>query len=173
MRPEKKLLLKEIQDKVEGASSVFIAQYQGLSAADAEALRSLIASKGGDLEVVRKRVLLKATEAAGMSFTLDEIPGHIGVIHTKEDAIELAKAVYDFRKEHKDSLSVLTAYVDSQKLTGQEVETLSKLPGKQELRAQILGLFEAPMAQTVSVMDAILTSILHCMDNKSAKEEEN
>ena len=33
---------------------------------------------------------------------------------------------------------------------------ISKLPGKDEMRAQFLGLLEAPMAQTLAVMEAVI-----------------
>ena len=53
------------------------------------------------------------------------------------------------------------------------VEKLSKLPGKDEMRAQLLSVFEAPMAQTLAVMDALLASVVYCLDNKCQQEQEN
>jgi large subunit ribosomal protein L10 len=35
------------------------------------------------------------------------------------------------------------------------------------MRAQFLGLLEAVPAQTLGVMDALLTSVVYCLDNKS------
>jgi large subunit ribosomal protein L10 len=52
------------------------------------------------------------------------------------------------------------------------VEKLSKLPGKDEMRASLLGLFEAPMSQSLAVMEALLTSVIHCVENKRKNDEE-
>ena len=50
---------------------------------------------------------------------------------------------------------------------------MSKLPSKDEMRAQFLGTLEAPMAQTLAVMDALLTSVVHCLNNKVQLDEQN
>ena len=44
---------------------------------------------------------------------------------------------------------------------------LSLTASKDEMRAQFLGLLEAPLAQTLAVMDAVLSSVVYCLDNKS------
>ena len=174
MRAEKKLLLQELQGKVESASSMIIAKYHGLNSMDTAEFRDSTAEQGGDFEVVRKRVLIKAAEAAGLDLSLDDLPGNIGIIVTeKESPVELTKAVFKFRKGREDSLEVLSGVFDSVKVNAQDIETLSKLPSMDELRAQFLGLIEAPMAQTVSTVDAALTCVLHCIENKCAKEETN
>jgi large subunit ribosomal protein L10 len=48
-----------------------------------------------------------------------------------------------------------------------DVEQISKLPGKDEMRSQFLGTLEAPLAQTLSVLEALLTSVMYCLENKS------
>ncbi len=173
MRAEKKLLLQELKNKVEGASSVIVARYHGLNSLDTADFRNQIAENGGDFEVVRKRVLIKAAEACGIELALGELPGHIGVVLAHDDAVELTKSIYKFRKGREDSLEVLGGVLDNKKVNAEEMELLSNLPSLRDLRAQFLGLVEAPMAQTVATMEAILTSIIHCMENKSTKEESN
>jgi large subunit ribosomal protein L10 len=50
------------------------------------------------------------------------------------------------------------------------VELISKLPTLLEMRAQFLGLLEAPMTQTLGTIQAMLTSVIYCLDNKAKKE---
>ena len=150
---------------------MIVARYYGLNSLDTADFRNQLAEKGGDFEVVRKRVLIKAAEDCGLELNLDELPGHIGVVLTTEDSIELTKVLFKFRKGREDSLEVLGGVLENKKVNAQEMELLSKLPSLNDLRAQFVGLIEAPMAQTVSTMEAILTSVLHCIENKSAKEE--
>ena len=66
MRAEKQLLKHEIKDKIERFGSFVIMQYQGLNANTANEFRREMGKIGGDVEVVRKRVLLKAAEDAGI-----------------------------------------------------------------------------------------------------------
>ena len=60
MRSEKELLKSEIKDKIERFESFIIMQYNRFTANAANDFRREVGKIGGDVEVVRKRVLLKA-----------------------------------------------------------------------------------------------------------------
>lgn len=173
MRPEKQLLLDEIQEKIEDFGSFIITRYQGVNADLDGQFRSQIAKTGGDYEVVRKRIFLKALEAKGVSLDPKNLQGHIGVVFTGQDAIETTQAVFQFGKDYPDVFSVVGGQIDGTLYDSAQVERLSKLPGKDEMRAQFLGLLEAPMSQTLAVMEALLTSVPHLLENKVQKEQGN
>jgi large subunit ribosomal protein L10 len=170
MRQEKQLLLDEVKDQIVKSGSFVIMQYAGLSANAANEFRREIAKSGGSLEVVRKRVLIKAADAAGVQLSEDLLPGHIGLVFTGSDPLETAKVVFKFSQEKNNVVSVVGGRIDGKLYSGKDVETLSKLPGKDEMRAQFLATLEAPMAQTLAVMEALLTSVVYCLDNKSKQE---
>ena len=71
----------------------------------------------------------------------------------------------------KKSFKVIGGRFDGQLYTGADVERLSTLPGKDEMRAQFLSVFEAPLSQTLGSYEALLTSVPYCLDNKSKQEE--
>ena len=54
-----------------------------------------------------------------------------------------------------------------------DLEIISQLPTKDVMRSQLLGLFEAPMSQTLAVMEALLCSVPHCLENKAALENKD
>ena len=66
MRQEKQLLLDEIKDQIDQFGSFVIMRYQGLTANTANDFRRRDCQIGGNVEVVRKRILIKAAEAAGV-----------------------------------------------------------------------------------------------------------
>lgn len=172
MRPEKQILLDEIKDKIEDSEAFIITSYQGLSALSAYDFRNRVAKAGGDFEVVRKRVFMKAAESLGIEIDYELLAGHIGVVFAKGDVVEAAKTVVGYDKENKDALKVLGGHSENQLLSAQQVITLSSLPDKNTMRAQLLGLLEAPMSQTLATMEALLTSTIHCLDNKVKQEQE-
>ena len=173
MRKEKQLLLDEVKGQIDQFGSFVIMRYQGLSANAANNFRRSIAKLGGNVEVVRKRILVKAAEAAGIKFELEALPGHIGLIYGGKDPIETTKAVFRFSQETDQAVEVIGGRFEGVLYTGEQVEMLSKLPGKDEMRAQLLATLEAPMAQTLAVMDAILSSVVYCIENKCKKEDNN
>ncbi len=171
MRPEKQLLLDEIQDKIERFDSFLITRYQNLDSNLANEFRRSVGKFGGDFEVVRKRVFSKAVQEKQISVDAKYLEGHVGIVFSGEDPLETTQGVFDFKKKYPETLDVLAGQLNGVFYDGTDIEKLSKLPSKDVMRAELLGLFEAPMSQTLSVMEALLTTVLHCLQNKIAKEE--
>ncbi|MBA2367993.1 MAG: 50S ribosomal protein L10 [Candidatus Protochlamydia sp.] len=167
MRQEKQLLKQEIIEKFQRHPSFVIMHYAGLSANQANDFRRQLGKMGGDVEIVRKRILLKAAEDAGIELDVSALTGHIGLVFLGEDPIETTKAVYQFSQEREKVIQVLGGRFDGMLYGGADVEKLSKLPSKDEMRAQLLSTLEAPMAQTLAVVEALLASVAYCLDNKS------
>jgi len=167
MKKEKQLFLDQISDQVNASPTFLIAQYDKLTANQANEFRRKMQNVGVSFEVVRKRMLLKAAEKSGVKLSLEMLPGHIGVLFIAHDPIEATKAVLKFSDDNEKCMQLLGAQMEGHLISKEDVQALSKIPPKNELRAQFLGLLEAPMAETLGVMDALLTSVLHCVNNKS------
>lgn len=166
MRKEKQLLLDEIKDKMHQSKALVVAKYQGINPNMASDLRIKLAKSGGAFSVVKKRILMKAAEKEGLNLKHEVLQGHIGVVFAFDDPVQTTKAIYQFSKDNAEALMVLGGKFEGKFFSAADVKAISELPSKEEMRAQFLGLLEAPMAQTLSTMDAILTSILHCIENK-------
>ena len=171
MRAEKELLKQEIKNKIERFESFVIMQYLGLTANTANDFRREMSKMGGDVEVVRKRVLLKAAEDAGVQLDPSSLSGHIGIVFLGEDPIESTKTVIKFSQDRDKIIQVIGGRFDGQLYTGADVERLSTLPGKDEMRAQLLSVFEAPLSQTLAVIEALLASVPYCLENKTKQGE--
>lgn len=170
MREEKQLLLDEIKDLIDHFGDFSLVQYSRISANSMSDFRTNIAKLGGDVQMVRKRVLIKAASAAGIELEIATLPGHVGLVFGGTDSIETTKAVFEFSKATESALNVLGGCLDGKLYNAKDVEALSKLPGKDAMRAQLLGLFEAPARETVNVLNALLTAVPCCLENKSKKE---
>jgi len=167
MRQEKQYLLDEVEGQLEQYGSFVIMQYSGFTANAVHQFRRDIAKLGGNVEVMRKRILLKAAEAKGHKLALADLPGHIGLVFSGNDFIETTKLVFKYRQETDKAINVLGGVFEGKLYSGQEVEKLSKLPSKDVMRAEFLATLEAPMSQTLAVMEALLSSVIYCLDNKS------
>lgn len=167
MRQEKQYLLDEITEPIAKHGTFVIMKYQGVPANKVNKFRRDVAAIGGDVKMMRKRILIKAAALAGITLNEKLLPGHVGLVFGGQDAIETTKLVFKFSQESDKGVQVIGGHIDGKLYDGKDVETLSKLPGKEEMRAQLLATFEAPMAQTLAVMEALLSSVVYCLDNKS------
>ncbi len=168
MRPEKQLLLDEIKHKIVGSKAIVLASYKRLAPNAAATFRVNLAKTGGSLEVVKKRVLVKAAKAADVALDPALLQGHIAVVFADQDPIQTAKVVYQFRRENDEVLDVIGGRFEGTFCSASDVEQISKLPSKDEMRAQLLGTLEAPLSQTLSVIQALLTSVMYCLENKQS-----
>lgn len=173
MKPEKQLLLDEVKNQIQNSQAFVILRYEKLEANKANDFRREIGKLGGNIEVVRKRLLIKAAETIGVKLDLTALPGHIGLVLANRDPIETTKAIFRFSQENDKTVEVLGGQFEGQLYTGDQVKALSLLPGKDEMRAQFLSTLEAPMSQTLAVMEALLTSVVFCLDNKSKLDPNN
>lgn len=171
MREEKQLLLDEIKGKLKGSEGFIVTRYQKMNPNLAAQLRSKLISSGGSFAVLAKRMLIKAAAAEGMTFDRKNLEGHIGIVFASADPVQVTKAIYAFAKENEAVLEVLGGQFEGKLCSREDVKAISELPSKDEMRAQFLGLLEAPLSQTLSVMDSLMTSILYCLENKSSEKQ--
>jgi len=171
MRPEKQLLLDDIKDRITASKAVVVTRYSKLEPNAVAGFRTQLAKSGGSLAVVKKRVLLKAAQASGFALQQDTLEGHIAIIFLSEDPFATTKSIYQFSNENDKVLEVLGGRFEGVMCSAQDVEQISKLPSKDEMRAQLLSVFEAPLSQTLAVVDALLTSVVHCLENKSQQNQ--
>lgn len=168
MRKEKPLLLDEIKDKIDASTAMIVTSYNKLEPNTSWSLRDLLGKTGGNFEVVKKRVFAKAAELSGVKLDESLLKGHIGVVFISQpDAMVPAKAVIKFSEENGNLLTVLCGQIDGKIVPGAEVVMLSKLPGIDEMRATLLGLFTSPMSYMLSVMEAAIAGPLSVIEQKS------
>lgn len=171
MKREKQLLLDEMKEQIQQSGSFIIAKYQHLTGARAFEFRREIAKTGGYFEVVRKRMLLEAVRRVGIEFDPEQLPGHIGLILGAKDPLEATKVVMKFSGENEESFQLVGGFVEGQKANKEDVQRLATLPGKDQMRAEMLGLFCAPASGVLGVMEAIMSGVVHCIDSRANERE--
>jgi large subunit ribosomal protein L10 len=169
MREKKQLLLDEIKEKIEESRGFVALNYRSFTAAKARQFRDSMAEIGGEFEVVRKRVFVKAAESVGIQFHIEKLQGHVGIVFARQDVTQIIKGAMKFSEENDHAVTFLGGHVDGVVCSAEEVDGIAKLPGIQELRAQFVGLLAAPMSQSVQVLQAVLTNVLYCLEEKGKK----
>lgn len=172
MRSEKQFLKEDVQEKLNASDIALAFSYKNMDANLTSEFRDLIAESGGLVHVIKKRVLLKAAEEEGLSLNLNELCGHIAIMCSDVDgAVSSTKALYKFRKDNAKTIEIIGGRFQGQTCTSEDFEKISELPSQDEMRSQLLSVFEAPMSQTLSVVQSLLTSVMYCLENKASQGE--
>ncbi len=144
-RTQKEKQVSELRDKFARATSIFVADYRGLSVMEANGLRERLWGDGsGEFEyrVAKNSLLRRATADSDLSELSVHFEGPTAVAISYGDAVRLAKTLVDYAKEH-EVFELKGGYLDGRMLDTQEVETLATLPTLETLRGQMVGLLQA------------------------------
>lgn len=106
-----------------------------------------------------------------MKIDISHLKGNVGFVVATDNFLETTKELYNFKSDNKDLLEVLGGHYEGSFCSSSQVEMISKLPSLPEMRAQFLGTLEAPLSHTLGVVEAILTSVIYCLDNKAKDQQ--
>ena len=151
-REEKTELLGLLNDVFNKAESVVIAEYIGLTVAEAEELRAKIRETGASLRVTKNRIArlaLKDTKFEGLT---DLFKGPVAMAYAN-DPIAACKACVEFAKTN-EKLVIVGGALSDRILTVDDIKALAAIPSMDELRAKLIGLLQAPASKVARVLKA-------------------
>jgi large subunit ribosomal protein L10 len=117
------------------------------------ALRRQCREAGVNYRVIKNTLAKLAIAGTDYEVLSDAFEGPVGIAYS-EDALAPAKVLANFIKECKH-LTLRLGYLDGNVLSDTDITRLSKLPGKDELRAQLLSVFNATASKFVGVLSAL------------------
>jgi len=142
--------VKTLQEKFAQAKSAVLVNYEGTTVNDQVELRSALTKAGGELFVTKNTLI---DRAIGKGKWTDSLQGMNAVIFSYQDAVAAIKELFKFH-ENKEKLVIKQGIMDDKILSASEIETLSKLPSKQELLATLIMRLKGPMFGLVNVLKA-------------------
>lgn len=171
-RAEKTEMVKSLQEKFNKASVAVFADYKGLSAPDADSFRKMVRQKDGSVKVIKNNLGRVASKDGALGpetqQLMDGLVGPTMVAFSFGDAAALAKAIYDFAKEH-EAFQIKESLMGRKRISAQDVEALAKLPSREVLLSQLMGVFQGPARGFVSVLAAVpraLVTVLAAIEKK-------
>jgi large subunit ribosomal protein L10 len=166
MQPEKKFLVEEVGQYLEKSDYVYLADFQRVTVAETEELRRILADVGAEFHVVKNRILKIAASDREIPFEEDNLRGPTALVVGGENAPGVAKALEKFFKDKK-KLEIKGGVLDKSPVSASQISDLAKLPSKEVLQAQLLGLFNQPATQMVRIIQAVPQGLLNVLQAKS------
>jgi large subunit ribosomal protein L10 len=139
--------------ELEHSTSAIIGTFKGLTASKDFELRKVIREAGGNYHVVKNKLAAKSAEGTKVEAALQGLKGVSSVAYTSGDPVALAKALSTWVKENAEFTFKL-GIVDGKVITVAEIDSLSKLPGKEELFSKLLFLINSPAQRLATVINA-------------------
>jgi large subunit ribosomal protein L10 len=150
-RAEKEQSVAELKEKLGRATSVFIADYRGLSVQQIDKLRDKLREAGQyEYQVAKNKLLKRAAADSAASALAECFQGPTAVALSFGDPVGLAKVLVDYARDH-DRFKLKGGLMDGRPLAPAEIATIATLPSLEALRGKLAGLLQAP-AQRLAVL---------------------
>lgn len=158
--------VKSLEDKFQRAKTITFADYRGLTANQVATLRSKIKEAGGEL-IVEKNTLIKLSlKATKHNIAKDEaslLTGPTAIVVAYNDEIAPIKETAESNKALGIPIFKF-GFFGHDFLDSAGVEKLSTIPGKDALRAKVVGSLNAPIYGIVSVLGANLRNLVYALN---------
>ena len=169
-RTQKTEQLGDLKAKLANAQSLVIADFRGLTVDKDTALRNEFRKAGCEYRVVKNKLLVLAVKDSPMKAIKHMLAGPTAIAFHLEDAGAPAKVLTKFAKDEQ-KLKIKGGYVDGQALDASGVEALSKLPGKDEMRAMFLATLNAVPQTFMRLLTAAPQNFVYLL--KAREDEQN
>jgi large subunit ribosomal protein L10 len=168
-RAEKQEQITTLNGVFKNAAAVVVAHYAGLTVAQMSTLRRQMKAKGAGVKVAKNRLAKKALEGTDSAHVASLLKGPT-VIAYSGDPVSAPKVAVDFAKGN-EKFVILGGAMGKTALNVDAVKALAALPSLDELRAQIIGLLNAPATKVARVINAPATKLARVFGAYGQKSE--
>jgi large subunit ribosomal protein L10 len=158
-RHQKEQAVVELAEEFGQAEAVYAVDYRGLSVAQISELRSRLLQNDTKLKVVKNSVTKLAAEKAEVTSINTELSGPTALAFVKGDAAASAKILNGFVKESNELLEIKGGLLNGKPLSSDDVVSIAKLPTREVLIGQLVGLIASPISGTARTLAALLSAV--------------
>lgn len=165
MNPDKKYIIDELLERVNQASYIIAINYDRMSVVEFAELRDKLVEKGAECHVAKNTYMKKAFAAAELP-EIEGVAGQTAYITGEQDVCAVAKVVAAFAKSTEKG-NFIAGILDGSAVNAEQLVNLSKLPSREALLAQLLGLINTPAQQLVRTINEPASSLARVLAQKS------
>jgi large subunit ribosomal protein L10 len=151
-KQRKEELVAQYVDMLQQARGVVITEYRGMSVKQLDELRAKLRENNASFTVTKNTLLKIALQEVGMAAPDDLLSGPVGLAVAYEDLPKVVKTILE-HAEDQELLVVKGGVLGATAIPESSLETLSKLPPLDDLRAQIAGMITMPLTQFMDLLD--------------------
>lgn len=168
-REKKEEVVAEIAQLLENSKMTVIASYPGTTVKSMQELRKSAKQNGTSVKVVKNRLVIKAIQSSEKFKDVDtsSLTGQLLYAFNSEDEVAPAQNLANFAKTQPTLQFVGALSSDGKLISADDVKALASLPSKEQLRAQLVGVFNAPLSGFVGVLSGNIRGVLKVLNARA------
>ena len=172
-RTEKEEVISQLHAKMAKAKAAILAEPKGLDVATVTELRRKCRDAQVEYKIVKNTLAQRAAKGTPIEPLADKFVGPTALIMSYGDVVAPAKVISDFAKD-RENFAIRTAIVEGRVIDAKGVLALAKMPGIQELRAQIAAMIAQPatkLARMIGTPGQQLAQVLNARKDQLGKQQ--
>ena len=157
-REQKAAVIDEVAAEIQAAETIYAVDYRGISVPQAAELRAKLREADASFRVVKNRLTLRAADQAGAEALKEHLEGPTALTLVRGDAAVAAKAITTFQRQH-DLLEIKGGTMNGDALTADQIKDIARLPGREQLQAQLVGVLAAPITGLVRGLGSLISGL--------------
>jgi large subunit ribosomal protein L10 len=157
-KEQKAAVVEEVATQIKESDAVFAVDYRGISVPQAAELREKLNEAGARFRVVKNTLTIRAADEAGAEDLKELLEGPTAftfVAPESGDVALAAKALDRFRREH-NVLAFKGGRMGGETLTVDQLLDLAKLPARDVLHGQLVGVVASPITGLVRGLNQLI-----------------
>lgn len=147
----KKAVVAEVAERAQHATSLFAAEYSGMTVFQLTEFRKTARDAGMHLRIVRNTLARRALEGTKFAPMQDSMVGPLILAFTGEDPGSAARIIQDYVKKC-DKLKMKALSLGGDVMPGTALSRVASMPTRDEAIAQLMGTLLAPITQFVRTL---------------------
>lgn len=169
-KEQKAAKIAELAERVKNSTALLLADYRGITVAEARSLRSEMLAAGIAYEVVKNTLMIRAADEADASLIKELLVGPTAIAFVPEDAAGAAKILVKYAKEFKP-LKIKGGVLEGRLVDADKIKFLASLPPREVLLAQLLGTMQAPIRGLATVCAGPIRGLVTVLDRIKEQKE--
>lgn len=157
-RNEKAAVIDRIAEEIESSSAVFAVDYRGITVSQVADLRTRLRASDTTLSVVKNSLTERAADKAGAEALKEILTGPTALAFVRGDAAAAAKTLSDAQRETQ-VLEFKGGLMDGKAVTPDEIRAISKLPSREVLYGQLVGIVASPLNGLARTLNALISGV--------------
>ena len=150
----KKPVVEEISSKIQGAQSVVLATYSGITVEQDTALRKQLREAGVSYKVYKNTMIRFAAKGTEFEALEPHLEGPTALAVSKEDATAPARVLAEFAKK-ADKLELKGGVVEGTYYDAAGIGVIASIPSRDVLLGRLLGSMQSPITNFARVLNQI------------------
>ena len=153
--------INAMKEELKNYSTFILTDYRGLNVEQITNLRKKLREKGAEYHVIKNRFVKRVFQELEIKGLDGLLINPTAIAYTNEDISEISKVLVDTARD--TTLTMKGGFLEGSVLGSEEIDKISKLPSRQVLIGQTVGLLSGPIAGLANVLSGVISKFLRTL----------